>query len=106
MRVEIDLPDWVDERHLRLFAGVELVAVKLVNESDFRVKDVRCNWCGKCCMNLGDRMNWPVDENGTCKHLRRVAEGWECSIYINAPRGCHHDPIRELKTGECCITYR
>ena len=85
MRIEIDIPDWADERHIRILAGRELAAAKLAHEDFWRVKDVRCNHCGKCC---------PED----CKHLVNN----EC---INR-RICYDDPWNMIKKGECIITHK
>jgi hypothetical protein len=106
MRVEIDLPDWCDERHIRIFAGIELAAQKLAQNDFFQVKDVRCNQCGKCCMNLKpDKHIYPVI-NGRCIHLKEVANGkFDCRIALYRSRTCGVDPPHFIERGECCITY-
>ena len=49
MRIEIDLPSWVDERAIHIMAGVERVAYKLPWEEKWKVKTSRCDMCGACC---------------------------------------------------------
>lgn len=91
MRVEIDLPDWVDERNIRITAGIELVAIKHHNEDFWRLKDHRCEQCGKCCTSLG-RHFYPTI-NGECVHLQPEVNGKRfCSIALHRSRNCDNDP--------------
>ena len=105
MRVELDLPDWVDERHIRIFAGVELVAKKLVQNDYWQVKDERCNFCGKCCHFKPGKGIYP-SVNGHCIHLKKVKKGWVCGIPLLRSRLCLDDPPRHIRSGECSITYK
>ena len=106
MRVELDLPDWVDERHIRIMAGIELVASKMSHEDFWRVKETRCNQCGICCMNLKPNHIYPII-NGRCVHLREIAGGkYECNYALYRSRACGNDPQKYLNSGECCITYK
>ena len=69
MRVELDLPDWCDERHIRVFAGIEEVARK-VHRKRWEIKTARCNKCGICCMNVKDNWRFGIDsKTGWCKNL-------------------------------------
>ena len=95
MKIEIEIPDWANERHIYVMAGIELAAFKLAHEKEFHVKTGRCSYCGKCCMNMKNRKNsFPMDENGTCSHLKDdgpdrkvcdlgVARPFSCNLYRN-----------------------
>lgn len=72
MKIKLELPDWVDERHIRIFAGsVELVAYKLAHEDFWNIKVDRCIQCGECCTNLSELFHEPV-KDGVCVHLKPV----------------------------------
>ena len=92
MRIELDLPDWVDERHIRIYAGIELAAIKRSHEDFWRVKDVRCQQCGECCTNIKNHV-LPTN-NGVCIYL--VDEPGtgrkKCDIALHRPRHCGDDP--------------
>lgn len=63
MKIELELPDWVDQgQAIRIFAGIELVAKKEFPDEPWKIKTVRCNMCGKCCMNKSE--NWMKDTVG------------------------------------------
>jgi hypothetical protein len=66
MKIEIEIPDWADERHIYIMAGIELVAYKLLYEP-WHVKTARCIMCGACCMNL--KLSYFPMTGGTCDHL-------------------------------------
>jgi MinD superfamily P-loop ATPase len=105
MKVVLDLPDWVDERNLRLTAGVELVAVKAHNHDYWRVKDERCNMCGDCCTGLKNHIYPTV--NGDCIHLKSPdGKGRRfCAIPLYRSRLCDNDP-KQGKYERCSITYK
>jgi hypothetical protein len=76
----LQLPDWVDERHIRIFAGIEEVARKLHGKS-WQIKIGRCNLCGKCCMSVPDNWRKGIDpKTGWCKHLVFYANEYRCGI--------------------------
>jgi len=103
MKIEIEIPDWANERHIYVMAGIELAAYKLAHENEFHVKTGRCSACGACCMGMrsGSR-EFPTDEKGTCINLINdgptkkvcklgVARPFSCNLYRNEakPReGC------------------
>jgi len=106
MRIELDLPDWVDERNMRIFAGIELVASKISTDDFWKVKDDRCVQCGKCCTDLKPDHFCP-SINGECIYLEPEKGGKRlCKVAIDRPRSCQEDPQRLIKTGECSITYK
>ena len=88
MRIEIELPDWTEERTIYIMAGIELVGYKLP-QGRWQLKTGRCNMCGKCCMNL-KKHAFPL-VNGTCIHLQKEPGNnprYGCSQRINRPFGC------------------
>lgn len=69
MKIEIEIPDWAEEKHIYVMAGIEMVAYKKVGEK-WHVKVRRCAKCGKCCQG--------------CEHLKHK----ECSLGIKRPFLC------------------
>jgi len=109
MKITIAIPDWADERHIRILAGIELAAVKLAHENFWRIKETRCDQCGKCCQGFTQGKHFFDVINGDCEHLRDKpgpTDQKECAIAINRPHACSNDPIHMIERGECCITYR
>ena len=91
MRIELDLPDWVDEKHIYVLAGVECVARRLTNTRYWEVKTSRCNMCGECCKHLS--RHWPrgarlVDGKWTCDHLTYRANEYLCDYGRHRPYEC------------------
>ena len=78
------LPEWVQERALYIFAGIELLAYQLPEES-WWVKTGRCSQCGKCCQKFKES---PFGLGPPCPMLTEVANEWRCSLLINRPFGC------------------
>ena len=105
MKVVLDLPNWANERNIRVTAGIELVASKAHNEDFWRVKDGRCNMCGDCCASLKNH-TYPV-VNGACIHLKEPNAKGErfCDIPLHRSRLCDNDP-KEGKHERCSITYK
>jgi hypothetical protein len=94
MRVEIDLPDWCNERHIYVIAGTELAAYKEAQEGVFHVKTSRCNNCGLCCMGLPEG-HVPTDGEGTCLYLARDGVKKICSLGATRPWPCiEGDPVK------------
>ena len=76
MKIELNLPDWVDERHIRIkrnegdievFAGIELVAIKKAEADHVLIKDGRCSMCGVCFTELSVSHFYPLFV-GNCFH--------------------------------------
>jgi|OpeIllAssembly_1097287.scaffolds.fasta_scaffold342647_1 hypothetical protein len=95
MRIEIELPDWVDERHIYIMAGVELAAYKEAQETTWHVKTKRCVQCGRCCLNL-PKGQYILDENGDCINL--IFDGKDkrlCKLGAMRPLPCcEGDPVK------------
>lgn len=91
MKIELEIPDWVEGKHLYLLAGQELVAYKYL-DVPWQIKDGRCNMCGKCCesfpKNRTDNRE-PKSINGRCVHLQDNEDGTKtCSLGIYRPYKC------------------
>ena len=108
MKIEIELPDWVDERNIYVLAGIELAAYKNFNSEKWHVKSVRCDRCGKCCMQLKGTQ-YPKKENGDCLHLASDGALFTCSLGPMRPLPCNEgDPVKsewEKAKEFCCIRY-
>ena len=89
MRIEIDLPDWADERAIHIMAGIERVAYKLPWEDWWHVKTARCSQCGACC------------EKMKCKYLDEEPGGekFRCSEGVMRPWLCC---VSEFKDKNVC----
>jgi len=79
MKVNLDLPKWVEERHIRVFAGIEEVAKKLKGKH-WQVKTSRCNMCGECCKDVSDNWRFGRATNGWCLKLVYYANEYRCGI--------------------------
>ena len=110
MMIQIELPDWVNERQILILAGTELAAKKMPWEKEWTIKDDRCNRCGDCCRDLpengGRHGNVTKVKNGVCEYLQLepgTTDKYNCSIAGNRPLCCLLDPLNKLN---CNITYK
>ena len=89
IKIELELPDWVEGKHIYIMAGIELAAYKHLNKP-WKVKTGRCNMCGKCCMNFKrDRDTFPRIKDGKCEFL--IPDGKDkkvCGLRFNRPWVC------------------
>jgi len=66
MKIEIDVPDWAENKRISIFAGNELLAQRDVlsiynpktnkhelHQQPFKIKIGRCSGCGDCCKEGG-----------------------------------------------------
>jgi len=101
IKIELELPDWADERTIYVMAGIELIAYRFPGKT-WQVKSSRCNMCGKCCMKLGERHPFPVI-NGRCVYLvkrpGKNCEEHECILRMHRPFGCCVAVLRNVS--EC-----
>ena len=105
MIIKLEIPDSMADQRLTLIAGSrELVAKKNPVEDWWLVKKTRCNFCGECCMAIGDNWAFPPDDEGKCTKLVKDGDKWKCSAKYNTPVRCIPDPLKENAPG-CCITY-
>ena len=111
MKIIVDLPGWCDERHISIFAGIELAAYKPFGEDRFKIKTARCVQCGNCCVNL-PKGQYPLDEQGDCVHLDKGAEPGEarpCKLGAMRPFPCcEGDPAKSgwADIAKCSIKYK
>lgn len=95
------LPKWAEGRHIYVFAGTELLAQRLFNDSKERVNDEvirtsyysplqmkppdgRCNGCGSCCSTSGIAESLLEDMKYALNTYRFPSS--PCSFYTNS--GC------------------
>lgn len=89
MKIEIELPEWTDDKCIYIFAGIEMAARRIDEVKGWEVKDGRCNLCGKCCISLTEHI-YPIID-GACSLLQKEVgdnENWLCGLAINRPFGC------------------
>jgi len=100
MKISLKVPDWVEERNLYLFAGIETVARRLACNRFWEVKIDRCSSCGKCCENV----NSPFGDVGRCSMLKQVGKETECIMGVHRPHGCGVTEPYNVK--ECTVTWQ
>ena len=102
--IKIKIADWVDENEtLMLLSGQELVAFK-TPKSKWKVKKVRCDQCGECCMDTPKRHTpFGSNEEGVCNALKKEGNRWVCDAKQCRPFRCLPDPFEGLY--DCCIEY-
>ncbi len=86
MRLEIDLPDWVENLNIYIFADFELAAKKITTKN-WEVKVEPCSHCGDCCKNITDGHKrkgiLPTTKENSCANLEQRKNGeWWCKTYI------------------------
>lgn len=88
-KITIELPEWAQERHIYILAGIEMVAFKLYGEDRLHIKTIRCCSCGDCCEGLPVNGTLPVGSDGNCSYLEKSVGGVrECSLGVYRPVGC------------------
>lgn len=107
MKIEVGVPPFYesDLRSIRVMAGIELIAQKYPGKP-WMVKTVHCDFCGKCCMNLGENQSYPITTtDGVCDHLEKEPgdnDKWRCALGLNRPFGCS---VGETDADYCCIEW-
>lgn len=113
-RIELDIPEWAQDKHIYILAGRELLAITEAaikedgSNDKLSIKNIRCNMCGKCCMNFPSTSwfykNGYVDKDtNKCIHLKKYGDTYECDLSMMAPFNCL---ISEKMFKDCCVTYR
>ena len=104
MKIEVEIPDWAEERRILILAGTELVAMKRGHEDHWLIKETRCNRCGECCL---DRPPTPygLDDEGKCLKLEQIGGEWACTAGMGIGLRCVLDP-NLVGYEACCITHR
>jgi hypothetical protein len=102
--INFKLPEWIDENQtLTLLCGQELIAFKHPNE-EWKIKKIRCNQCGECCMNIPDNFLYGTNGEGKCNKLVKEGDKWLCTAGKDKPFCCLQDPANIEEIG-CCIRY-
>ena len=84
MKINIEIPEWADERRIAILAGIELVALK--NPGDkWLIKTSRCSQCGKCCMRI---KKLPDGTRTKCEHLEFDGSEYKCGFRGGRPYDC------------------
>jgi len=108
MRIELELPDWVNAENLYLITRNELIAKKMSGQS-WEIKTTRCNKCGHCC-EIHPKVGayFPLKENGECIHLRREGRKKMCYLGMEKPLACvlGEPEGMEHKKIKCKIKYK
>lgn len=101
IKIELELPDWVEGKHIYIMAGIELAAYKHLNKP-WKVKTGKCNMCGKCCEDITGK--FPPSKEGTCIYLENDGKDKKrCSLAINRPFRCCIGTSNNVK--ECTEKY-
>ena len=102
MKIEVEIPDMWNERHLYIMAGIDVVAYKELGKK-WRVKQTPCNMCGECCRNLPERFFFKTVD-GVCEHL---GSNNTCNLGIARPYVCCVSKERKGQDfKQCSITYK
>lgn len=103
MKIQLDIPKWVDPKQtLMLLSGKELVWFKHYHQPG-KMKIVRCNQCGECCMDFPPVI-FGSDDEGKCTMLEKDGDKWVCRAGADTPKRCLSDPVDREGLG-CCIEY-
>lgn len=104
MKLELELPDWVDpDATLMLLCNQELVAFKFPRKK-WRIKKVRCNQCGQCCHDTPEGHTPFGSTDNVCNALKFEDGKFLCTAGANRPYRCLPDPLEGVYS-ECCIEY-
>lgn len=90
MKIELDIPEWAQERHIYVFAGIELLGVKTPG-GPLKVKTGRCSMCGRCCKS--------------CEHLLTIGQKRLCRLGSNRPFACGASEGPRPHIPECTESY-
>lgn len=106
MGLNIKIPDWAADGRILVLSNGELVAYKDPGvDSPVKVKKIRCNFCGECCMELGKNEGpFGADDEGKCLKLYKSNNGWLCGAGGNKPLICCGDP-NKANNPNCVIEY-
>ena len=103
-----NLPPWGEKKKITILLGMECFVTYLPAEKIIRIKTIRCDFCGACCMDLPPNSNFVtcgVDDEGKCNALYKDRDNtWKCNAKYNKPYRCLGDPMK-INTPECCIEH-
>jgi len=93
VKITFEIPEWVNEETIWIFADFELVG--FIKNGKVFVKVSRCSKCGFCCKNL-EKQDFGYDENtGNCRFLR---DDNLCGLGDDRPFAC----CTYIEAAECC----
>ena len=101
--INITIPDWAIERDIYIMAGMELMGYH--KDGKTFLKSIRCNQCGKCCMDVPDNHFIEKGEDGNCKYLLldKTTGLYDCKVGPYKPFACC---VGEKTILECKIDYK
>ena len=108
--IKINIPDdvWeqVRDKSFALVAGLrQTIAFNDGPWDDtWKVKKVRCNNCGECCLDVGENWTFPADDEGKCSKLIKEGDKWVCDAKYDTPIRCVPDPLK-ANAPLCCVEY-
>jgi len=108
MKILLDIPDWAMDGVIRLLSNAELVAYKEPGrDQPFFVKVERCNQCGECCLDVGEKGPFGCDDEGKCVKLVKRTDGkWDCTAGRLFPFTCILPPKgKRAEEIGCSITF-
>jgi len=104
--INLELPDWADERVIHIMAGIERIAYEYPWDQ-LMIKTTRCSMCGKCCMSLGENHIFPVIY-GRCSYLKKEVgdnNRWLCDLGTFRPHACCVTKSFLKRIPECTVKY-
>lgn len=105
MKIVLDLPDWVEGKALRIFAGIEEVARRRNDQDFWMVKGDRCSQCGYCCTKVNhDHFMGVNPHTGHCRYLNNVGEQFHCIWGRYRPFACSAGDNADGK--KCSVTWK
>ena len=109
MRITVDLPAWADERHIYIFAGVEMAAFKPYGQDSVYVKTARCENCGNCCQGIKGYFPFSTGPGGKCYYRGPEAEGspaQTCLLGAYRPFACATWNPPNLEQPDCAVKFK
>ena len=95
------IPDWIDPRtNINILAGIEPFIKR--EQGVWYKKVVRCNKCGKCCMDVPKDWSRGQGSDGNCQFLILSGNEYLCGLGANRPYKCC---IGDGDSDDCCIEW-
>ena len=86
MKIELELPDWATGI-ITVHNNMELVAYQDPGK-EMKVKEVRCDNCGECCLSVPEGyFSWDV-VGGKCSRVEKRGDKWFCTAGKEKPFNC------------------
>lgn len=112
MKIEVDLPERVEGRHIYILAGTELIACSkpVIFDGEWDeiiVKTTPCQRCGECCKSMHPNdaladLGYYNPETGWCRFLRMDGDKYDCAIQSYKPLSC---ALGEMTHPKCKVKY-